>query len=131
MSRPTSAEEAQGARHAHDDGETLRRVLRQRQRHRRRSIFVRFGAALLGAVLSVVGVVVSVPVPELGLPILLLGLRLLAYEFYWAARAYARVSRLAERVLGWIRSLPRWTKRTLVFAIVVAVVAVLWATVLH
>ena len=98
--------------------QTFQQVLRQRELHQRRSILTRIGFALAGCLISVVGAVLLVLLPELGLPILLVGLRLLAYKFYWAARAYAWVAALAERFRGWYRSLPLSTRRSVVAAIV-------------
>jgi hypothetical protein len=80
--------------------EVLERVLGQRERHRERSGFVRAGVVVAGGTVSVFGGLLSVIAPEFGLPLLLVGLRLLALEFDWAARAYARVARLARRAGG-------------------------------
>jgi hypothetical protein len=80
--------------------EVLERVLRQRERHPERSVFVRIGVVVAGGTISAFAGLLAVIAPEFGLPLLLLGLRLLALEFDWAARAYARVARLARRVGG-------------------------------
>ena len=76
-------EETQGER-----DELLESVLRQRDRHWERPVFARVGVA--GGTVSVFAALLSVITPEFGLPLLLLGLRLLALEFDWAVRAYAR-----------------------------------------
>jgi hypothetical protein len=88
-----------GERYSGNTGhhEVLEKVLRQRELHRKRSMFVRVAVAIAGSGVGVLGAILTIVVPELGLPLLLLGLRLLAYEFDWAARAYARVARLLRR----------------------------------
>ena len=53
---------------------------------------VRIGIDIAATLISVVGVVLVIE-PEIGLPIMLVALRLLANEFDWAARLYARVER--------------------------------------
>lgn len=95
-------------------GEALERILRQRERHRERSLTIRVAVALAGMVVSVLAATLSLVVPELGLPLLLVGLRLLAFEFDWAARAYGRVAKLAERMRGRFRRLSPRGKHTLV-----------------
>lgn len=114
-----------------DDGsasdEALQRVLRQREHHRQRSVPVRVAVALGGFVVGIFGAVLALPAPEVGLPLLLVGLRLLAYEFDWAARLYARVARFAGRVRGWWRGLSPWTRRVLGAALVLVVVLIVVA----
>lgn len=94
-------------RPAHDG--VLEKVLMRRERHRGRPLFVRAGVVAAGGVVGLFAVLLSVVVPEVGLPLLLFGLRLLALEFDWAARVYARVAGLARRLAGtfgrfWSRS---------------------------
>lgn len=104
--------------------EVLERVLGRRERHRERSVFVRVGVVLAGGAVGLVACPLAVIAPEFGLPLLLLGLRLLALEFDWAARAYARVARLARRVGGRLRKLLPRSKRGVALAVVVAVALV-------
>jgi hypothetical protein len=104
--------------------EALEKVLRQRELHRKRSMFVRVAVVIAGSGVGVVGAILTIVVPEIGLPLLLLGLRLLAYEFDWAARAYARVARLLRRWREWFRRLSPWIKLGLVTAAVLIVAAV-------
>jgi len=96
----------------------LGRVLRQREKHRGRSIFVRVGIVIAGSVVSVVAAPLSLPAPELGLPLLLFGLRLLALEFNWAARLYVRVEKLARRLLDGLKRL-LGSKRRVAVAVVI------------
>lgn len=103
--------------------ETLARVFERRERHRERSLFVRAGVVVAGGAVSLSAALLSVVVPELGLPLLLFGLRLLALEFDWAARLYAKVAKLAKRAAGGLRRLfPK--SRLGVVATVVVLVAV-------
>lgn len=104
----------------------LDRVLAQRERHRGRPILVRAGVVVAGGAVSVFAAPLSVVVPELGLPLLLFGLRLLALEFDWAARLYARVEKLARGAWGLLRRLLKSmfrSKRR------IAVTVVLWLAV--
>jgi hypothetical protein len=103
----------------------MERVLRQRERHRERSVFARVGVVVAGGTVSVFGGLLAVIAPELGLPLLLLGLRLLALEFDWAARAYARVARLARGVGGRLRKLLPDSKRGVVLTVVVVAAVVI------
>ena len=96
----------------------LGRLLRQRERHRGRSIFVRVGIVVARSVVRVVAAPLSLPAPELGLPLMLFGLRLLEMESDWAARLYVRVERFARRVLGWLERLFR-SKRRIAVAFVI------------
>ncbi len=105
------------------DGE-LERVLGQRERHRERSVFVRAGVVVTGGAVSVFAALLAVIAPEFGVPLLLLGLRLLALEFDWAARAYARVARVACGVGGRLRRLLPRSKRGVVLTVVVAAAVV-------
>ena len=113
----------------------LGRVLGQREKHRKRSIFVRAGVVIAGGAVSVFATPLSVVSPELGLPLLLFGLGLLALEFDWAARLYVRAEKRARKVLGFFKRLLRSmfeSKRRI--AITVAIMAVwtvaVWALVL-
>jgi hypothetical protein len=118
-----SSEEQEETR-GEQDG-LLRRVLGRRRSHRERSMFVRVGVVVAGGTLSVFAGLLSVIAPEFGLPLLLLGLKLLALEFDWAGRAYARVARLACRVGGRLRKLlPRSKRGAVLMLVVVAAVAV-------
>lgn len=103
----------------------LQRVLLQRGRHRKRSIFVRAGIVIAGGAASVVAAPLLLA-PELGLPLLLFGLRLLALEFDWAARLYARVEKFARRVLSWLKSK---VGIAVVFGIAVVVAVAVWTLV--
>lgn len=107
--------------------EVLERVLGQRERHRERSVFVRAGVVVAGGTVGAFGGILAVIAPEFGLPLLLLGLRLLALEFDWAARGYARVACVARRVGGRLRRLLPRSKRgvVLTMAVVVAVAVLL------
>ena len=123
-----SSEEQDETRGERD--EVLGRVLGHRRSHRERSVFVRVGVVVAGGTLSVFAGLLSVIAPEFGLPLLLLGLKLLALEFDWAARAYARVARLARRVGGRLRKLlPRSKRDAVLMLVVVAAVAVQLITV--
>ena len=109
--------------------EVLERVLRQREQHQRRSLAVRVTVALAGSLLSVFAVVLSVVLPEVGLPLLLAGLRLLAFEFDWAARSYARVYRFAGKLRKKARNLSPHTKGALLATgILVAAALAIWLT---
>ncbi|MGH3096635.1 MAG: PGPGW domain-containing protein [Streptosporangiales bacterium] len=101
--------------------EVLARVLRQRERHRARPMPVRIALAVAGVCTSIVGAILLIE-PELGLPVLLVGLRLLAYEFDWAARLYARVARSWQRLRERYRRLSPATKYAtwIITALVVA-----------
>jgi hypothetical protein len=104
--------------------EVLERVLRQRERHLERSVFARAGVVVAGGTISVFAALLTAIAPEVGLPLLLLGLRLLALEFDWAARAYARVARLARGVEGRLRKLLPRSKRGVVLTVVVTAAVV-------
>lgn len=101
--------------------ETLARVFERRERHRERSLFVRAGVVVAGGAVSLSAALLSVVTPELGLPLLLFGLRLLALEFDWAARLYAKVARLAKRVAGRFRKLLPTSRFGVAVAVVVLV----------
>jgi len=107
-----------------DREEVLEKILRQRERHRERSVFVRAGVVVAGGTTSAFAGLLAVVAPEFGLPLLLLGLKLLALEFDWAARAYARVARMARRVGGRLRKLLPRSKRGVVLTVVTTVVVV-------
>jgi len=115
-------EVSEGARGERDG--VLERVLGQRERHRERSVFARAGVVVAGGTVGVVGGLLALIAPEFGLPLLLLGLRLLALKFDCAARAYARVARLARGAGGRLRKLLPRSKRGVVLAVVVAAAAV-------
>ncbi len=103
----------------------LERVLLQREKHRRRSIFVRAGVMVAGGAVSVFAVPLLLA-PELGLPLLLFGLRLLALEFDWAVRLYVRVEKIGRRLFGLLRRLYKSmfkSKRR------IAVTVLIWAVV--
>lgn len=85
--------------------EVLERVFERRGRHRDRSVLVRVGVVAAGGAVSLFAALLSVVTPEFGLPLLLFGLRLLALEFDWAARLYAKVAKVAGRVAGTFRRL--------------------------
>ena len=104
--------------------EVLEKILRQRERHRERSVFVRAGVVVAGGTISAFAGLLAVVAPEFGLPLLLLGLRLLALEFDRAARAYARAARLARGVGGRLRRLLPRSRRGVVLTVVVPVVVV-------
>ena len=112
-------------RTAHD--EVLEGVLARRERHRQRSVFVRAGVVVAGGAVGLFAALLSVVVPEVGLPLLLFGLRLLALEFDWAARLYARVARLAKRVAGMFGRLWSRSKVWVVLAVVALVAVVVFA----
>lgn len=101
--------------------ETLALVFERRERHRERSLFVRAGVVVAGGAVSLSAALLSVVTPELGLPLLLFGLRLLALEFDWAARLYAKVARLAKRVAGRFRKLLPKSRFGVAVAVVVLV----------
>ena len=102
---------------------TLTRVLEQRDRHRERSLFVRSGVAVAGGAVSLSAALLAVVTPEFGLPLLLFGLRLLALEFDWAARLYAKVAKLAKKAAGGLRRLFPESRRGVAMAVLVLVVA--------
>lgn len=109
--------------------EVLEGVLARRGRHRERSVFVRAGVVVVGGAVGLFAALLSVVAPEVGLPLLLFGLRLLALEFDWAARLYARVARFARRVAGmfgrfWSRS-KVWVVLAVVALVAFAVYALL------
>jgi hypothetical protein len=110
--------------------EVLERVLRQRERHRKRSLFERACVVVAGGTIGVFAGPLAAIAPEFGVPLLLLGLRLLALEFDWAARFYVRVARMARGVGGRLRKLLPRSTPGVVLAVVLAaaVVAMLtWA----
>ena len=103
----------------------LGRVLRQRKKHRGRSIFVRIGIVIAGGAVGIFAVPLLLA-PELGLPLLLFGLRLLALEFDWAVRLYVRVEKLGRRLFGLLKRLYKSmfkSKRR------IAVTVLIWAVV--
>ena len=107
----------------------MERVLQQRERHRERSLAVRIPLMLAGSLLSVFAAALSLVLPEFGLPLLLVGLRLLAFEFDWAARAYAYVYQLAGKVRRKARNLsPRTKSALLVVAVLAAAALATWLT---
>ena len=90
-------------------------------------MFVRVGFVISGGLVSILGAILLIVVPELGVPLLLLGLRLLAYEFDWAARAYAYMARLLKRLREWYRRLSPWKRFGLIIAATLIVVGlVVW-----
>ena len=99
----------------------MERVMRQRERHRERSVLVRAGVVVAGGAVSVFAAPLSLVVPELGLPLLLFGLRLLALEFDRAARLYVRVEKLARKILGFLKRLFK-SKRNIAIAVVIGIV---------
>ncbi len=109
-----------------EHGETvLERVMRQRERHQKRSIFARVGIVVAGGAVSIFAVPLLLA-PELGLPLLLFGLRLLALEFDWAVRLYVRVEKIGRRLFGLLRRLYKSmfkSKRR------IAVTVLIWAVV--
>ena len=93
-------------------------------------MFTRACVVVAGGTIGVFAGPLAVIAPELGVPLVLLGLRLLALEFNWAARAYARVASLARGVGGRLRRLlPRSTPGVVLAAVLVAAVVALltWA----
>lgn len=105
----------------------LEGVLARREQHRKRSAFVRVGVVMAGGAVGLFAFFLSVVVPEIGLPLLLFGLRLLALEFDWAARLYARVARLARRVVGMFGRLSSRSKAWVVLAVVALVASIVYA----
>ena len=103
--------------------ETLARVFERRERHRERSLFVRAGVVVAGGAVGLSAALLSVVIPEIGLPLLLFGLRLLALEFDWAARLYAKVAKLAKRVAGRFRKLLPKSKRGIALTVVALIAA--------
>ncbi|MGW0251390.1 PGPGW domain-containing protein [Nocardia goodfellowii] len=77
------------------------RVIARRERHRRRSLFVRVPVATAGIVLGAAGIPLLL-IPELGIPAVLLGLRLLALEFEGATSAQAWLERHYARTRHWV-----------------------------
>ncbi|MGH3089339.1 MAG: hypothetical protein ACRDSJ_18760 [Rubrobacteraceae bacterium] len=96
-------------------------AMARRERHRKRSIFVRAGVMAAGFGVGVVAALLSVVAPEFGLPLLLFGLRLLALEFDWAARLYTKVAKLAKKVAGKLRKF--WPKSKVGVAMTVLALA--------
>jgi uncharacterized protein (TIGR02611 family) len=105
----------------------LARVLKRRERHRRRPLIVRVLVALVGSIVTIGGLILVVPLPEAGLPLLAVGLGTLALEFDWAARALSWTLRQGDRLSGWFgsrRPFIRWLLVSLGLGVVGAVV--LW-----
>lgn len=100
--------------------DVLDRVLQARDRHRSRPLPARVALDTVAIVISIVGVVLLIE-PEIGLPVLLGGLRLLAYEFDWAARSYARVERRWQRVRARYKRLLSSKLRVVGVAVVLAI----------
>ncbi len=110
--------------------EVLERILHQRERHRERPVAIRVLLALAGSLLSIFAAVLSVVLPEVGLPLLLVGLRLLAFEFDWAARSYARVYIYAGKLRKRVSNLsPHAKGALLVTGALAAAVLAIWLTV--
>ena len=93
---------------------------RARERHRTRSLPARVALDTAGIVTAIVGVILLIE-PEIGLPVLLGGLRLLAYEFDWAARLYARVERRWQRARARYKRLLSSKLRVVGVAVVLAI----------
>lgn len=90
----------------------------------RRPPLVRAAAVAGGGLAALSGAAMMIVLPELGVPLLLIGLRLLALQFDWAARTYARVRTGFLRVLAWLDAKPRWL-RWLITGGLIAVAAAL------
>jgi uncharacterized protein (TIGR02611 family) len=73
------------------------RLLRRRERERRRPVAVR-ALVVVGGFAAALGGVALLVLPGPGIPLLALGLGLLSLEFDWAERLLRFVLRRAERV---------------------------------
>ena len=106
--------------------EALARVLKHRERGRRRSPAVRVVLAGLGTLLVLASVPLVVVLPELGIPALLVGLRLLAVEADWAARAYAWVDWRFTQARDWLDRQSRAVRALVVVGLLAAAIALVW-----
>ena len=86
--------------------DVLARLEAERAAHGRRSLPLRAATVAGGALLGLVSLPLAIVLPEIGVPLLLVALRLLAYEFAWAARAYASVAWTWTRVKTWFAGRP-------------------------
>lgn len=113
----------------HDEttfGESLTRVLAYRERGRGRSLPVRAGLTLVGAILLLASVPLVVVLPELGVPAALVALRLLAVEVDWAAKAYAWIDWRFSQARRWYRRQPRAVRTGVVLALLALAAALVW-----
>jgi hypothetical protein len=102
--------------------DTRARLEVARDRHRRRSRFVRILAVLGGGLAALAGGALVLAAPEVGLPLLLVGLRVLALEYEWAARAYDPVARLWDR----LKALPMSWKIAIAAVAVLVIGSIVW-----
>jgi hypothetical protein len=103
-------------------------VYARRARHRAKSLPVRVVWAATGLVVFVASIPLIVVAPELGLPLVLVALRMLALEFDWAAKAYARIEWRWRRFRTWWRGRSRALRAAVILgaiAVVIAIVSVL------
>ena len=73
---------------------TIAKLHERKERHQERAKPVRWGIALLGFLITLLGVVMTGPIPGPGFLVIPIGLALLALEFTWAER-------LLEKAVVW------------------------------
>ena len=73
---------------------TIAKLHERKERHQERAKPVRWGIAVLGFLITLLGVVMTGPIPGPGFLVIPIGLALLALEFTWAER-------LLEKAVVW------------------------------
>ena len=108
----------------------IQRLYDRRERHQKRSRPVRWAVALLGALITLVGVVMTGPVPGPGFVIIPFGLALLALEFVWAERLFAKAVLWADRAKEQASNRSRGQKIASVVVTVLAIAGFITAVIL-
>jgi len=108
----------------------IEKLHERRERHRQRSRPVRWGIALLGALITIVGIVMTGPVPGPGFVIIPFGLALLALEFVWAERLFGKAVMWADRAKEQASNRSRGEKIASVVLTVLAIAAFITAVIL-
>jgi hypothetical protein len=97
----------------------------ERAERGRRPPAVRAVTILGGSLLGLLSLPLVVVLPEIGVPMLLVALRLLAYEFAWAARAYASVAWTWTRVKTWFAGRPAIVQTLVLLALAAVAIALI------
>jgi hypothetical protein len=103
--------------------DVLARLEAERADHGRRALPARLATVVGGTLLGLVSLPVAIVLPEIGVPLLLVALRLLAYEFAWAAHAYASVAWTWTRVKTWFASKPAVVQTLVLLALAAVAIA--------
>jgi hypothetical protein len=105
--------------------DVLARLEAERAEHGRRPLPVRAANVLGGALLGLVSLPLAIALPEIGVPLLLVGLRLLAFEYAWAARAYASVAWTWTRAKTWFAGRPVVVQMLVLLALAAIAIALI------